>query len=388
MTTNRDYYDILGLQREASEEEIKKAYRQMALKYHPDRNQNDKRAEEKFKEATEAYEVLKDPQKRQIYDQYGHAGLQGARGAGGFGFESFDISDALRAFMRDFGGFGGSFDEVFGFGGRTSRRGRRVYRGEDLRLSLSVTLEEIAEGVEKSLKVKINDRCPECGGTGAAEGTNKTTCPQCSGSGEVRHVARSLFGQVVNVAACGYCGGTGETIPSPCRKCKGDGRGQVEKSIKVKIPGGVMDGNYITLQGAGNAGPKGGPHGDLVVFIHEVEHDLFERHGDDLLIQVPISMSQAVLGATVSVPTLDGSVDLKIPAGTQSGKLFRVRNSGIKHLRSQGKGDQIVRVHVWTPTKLDRQAKELFARLSELETVSAPKPSKSFLDKLKESLGV
>lgn len=388
MTTSRDYYEILGLERNATDDDIKKAYRQMALKYHPDRNPDDTTAEEKFKEATEAYEVLKDAQKRQIYDQFGHAGLKGGAGGGaGFGFESFDIADALRAFMRDFGGFGG-FDDIFGFGGQSGRRGRRVYRGEDLKLNLKVTLEEIAEGVEKSLKIKIKDRCPDCDGSGVAAGSQKTTCPQCSGSGEIRQVSRSLFGQFINSRVCDYCKGTGEIITNPCRSCGGEGRVKSEKKIKVKIPGGVVEGNYISLQGQGNVGPQGGPQGDIAVFIREIEHETFERHGDDILLEVPISITQAALGTEVIVATLNGESKLKIPAGTQSGKLFRLRNKGVKHLRMAGRGDQIVRVIVWTPTKLDKRAREAFEKLAEIEGVAPPEPSRSFLKRLRDSLGV
>jgi molecular chaperone DnaJ len=387
MATSRDYYEILGLDRNANDGDIKKAYRQMALKYHPDRNPNDAGAEERFKEATEAYEVLKDPQKRQVYDRFGHAGLRGA-GAAGFGFESFDIGDALRAFMRDFGGFGGAFDEFFGFGGRSRGRGRRIYKGEDLKLSLAVTLEEIAEGVEKSLKIKIKDGCPDCDGEGVAPGSSKKACPQCGGSGEIRHVSRSFFGQVVNVGTCDYCRGTGEIITEPCGNCGGEGRVPVEKKIKVRIPGGVVEGNYINLQGSGNVGPRGGPPGDIVVIIEEAEHDIFERHGDDILVEVPIGFAQAALGTTIEAPTLRGRTEITIPAGTQSGKLFRLRNKGIKHLRRAGRGDQIVRVLVWTPTKLDKKARDVFEQLAAIEGISPPKPTKSFFRRLKESLGV
>jgi len=387
MTTSRDYYEILGLDRNANDEDVKKAYRQMALKYHPDRNPDDSTAEEKFKEATEAYEVLKDPQKRQAYDQFGHAGLRGTAG-GGFGFETFDIGDALRAFMRDFGGFGGGFDNLFGFGRQSHGRGRRVYRGEDLKLSLKVTLEEVAEGVEKSLKVKIKDRCPDCGGTGVASGSQKSTCPQCSGSGEVRHVSRSLFGQFVNVSTCDYCRGTGEIITSPCKTCGGEGRVPTDRKVKVKIPGGVVEGNYISLQSSGNIGPQGGPAGDIIVLIDEVEHEIFERHGDDILLEIPISFAQAALGTTIEVPTLQDKAEIKIPAGTQSGKLFRLRSKGIKHLRRAGRGDQIVRVIVWTPTKLDRRARDAIQQLAAMEAIAPPTPTKSFFKRLRESLGV
>lgn len=389
MAEKRDYYEILGINRSATDDEIKRAYRQMAMKYHPDRNPDDATAEEKFKEATEAYEILKDPKTRQVYDTYGHDGLRGAQGGRGFGFDTFSMADALRAFMRDFGGFGGfgGLDDLFGFG-QGSSRGPRVFRGEDLRVTLKVTLEEVAEGVEKSLKVKLLDTCPECKGSGSAPGAEKSTCPQCNGTGEIRKVTRSLFGQFVSVHPCDYCDGQGKVITTPCEKCGGDGRMQVEKKISVKIPGGVAEGNYITLTGSGNAGPQGGPHGDLIVFIREVDHEKYERHGDDIVLDLSISFAQAALGAKVDIPTLNGDTTLDIPAGTQSGRLFRIRNGGIKHLRHAGRGDQIVQVLVWTPTKLDKDARRLFEELALHEGITPPKASKSFFRRLKESLGV
>ncbi|MBU1319842.1 MAG: molecular chaperone DnaJ [candidate division Zixibacteria bacterium] len=389
MTTDRDYYEILGIGRAATDDDIKRAYRQMAMKYHPDRNPDDDTAEEKFKEATEAYEVLKDSQTRQVYDTYGHAGLKGSQGGRGFGFDSFGMADALRAFMRDFGNFGsfGGLDDLFGFG-QGGSRGPRVFKGEDLRLTLKVTLEEIAEGVEKSLKVKVHGSCSECGGSGSAKGSSKSVCPQCSGRGEVRKVSRSMFGQFVRVQPCDYCNGMGQVITTPCSKCAGDGRESVDKNISVKIPAGVAEGNYITLRGSGNAGPQGGPHGDLIVFIKEIDHDKFERHGDDIVLDVPISFAQAALGSKIEIPTLNGNTTLDIPSGTQSGRLFRLRNKGIRHLRTAGRGDQLVQVLVWTPTKLDKTATQLFERLSSLEGIAPPKSSKSFFKRLKDSLGV
>jgi molecular chaperone DnaJ len=389
MNSRRDYYEVLGVARSATDEEIKKAYRQMALKYHPDRNPDNADAEAHFKEATEAYEVLKDPQKRQVYDQFGHDGLRGQSGYSGFGFDSFDIADALRAFMRDFGGFGGSsFDDIFGGGFGRSRGGRRVYRGEDLRVRLSITLEEAAAGVEKKLKVSVKSSCETCGGSGARPGSKKTTCPKCNGRGQVRQVSRAAFIQFANVVTCDYCNGVGEVITSPCDECGGEGRISVTKSVKVKIPGGVSSGNYLTLSGQGNVGPNGGPPGDLIVLIDEKEHESFERHGDDIVVEIPISFAQAALGDEISVPTLNGNTSLKIPAGTQSGSLFRMRGKGVKHLRKAGRGDELIRVHVWTPTKLDKKSKQLLEELASQEGVSPPKASKSFFEKLKESLGV
>ncbi len=388
MPTQRDYYEILSITRQAGPDEIKKAYRKMALKYHPDRNPGDKEAEDKFKEATEAYEVLKDPQKRQIYDQYGHAGIHQQAGAGGFGgFGAFDLADALRAFMRDFGGFGG-MEDIFGFGGGRGRGGRRVQRGEDLQVNLDLTLEEIAEGVETEIEVDYKDVCPECDGKGGKDESAVKTCPQCKGSGEVRHVTRSLLGQMVRVMPCEYCHGEGTIITEYCPKCKGNGLVDKQKKLNVKIPAGVTTGNYLTLSGQGNYGPRNGPPGDVIVMIKEQEHEHFTRQGDHIIYETPISFSQAALGAMLKVPSLDGDLELKVPAGTQSGKLFKFRNKGIRHLRGMGRGDQLVRVIVWTPEKLDAETKKLFEELADREGIKPPKSSKNLFQKLWESLGV
>jgi molecular chaperone DnaJ len=387
----RDYYEVLGVGRDADEDAVKKAYRKLAIQYHPDKNPGDKSAEEKFKEATEAYEVLKDPEKRKVYDQFGHQGLSGAgAGPGGFGgFEGFDLSDALRAFMRDFGGGGGGgiFDELFGMGGGRGRGRAGPVGGADLKVRLKLTLEEIASGVEKKLRIKRMVLCDECGGSGAAKGSGKTTCVQCAGAGEVRQVSRSIFGQFVKIGTCPRCNGSGQIIEKPCPKCGGDGRIQGSSTVSVRIPAGVSSGNYITVPGAGHAGPRGGPAGDAIVLIEEKPHDQFERHGDDLLLQLPISYSQAALGDGVIVPTLNGSVKLKIPQGTQSGKLFRLRGKGLPHLRGFGSGDQLVRVIVWTPTSLSGEEKELLERLGKLQHGKTPKADRSFFEKLKSHFG-
>jgi len=390
MTTERDYYEILGIGKDADEDVIKKAYRKKALQYHPDRNPGNKEAEDKFKEATEAYEVLKNPQQRNIYDQYGHAGLKQTAGGGyGGGFSGFDLSDALRAFMRDFGGFGG-FEDIFSdlTGGRRSRGGRRVRRGEDLRIDLELTLEEISEGIEKKIKIKYNKICMTCGGSGAANDSAAKTCPQCKGRGEVQRVTRSLLGQMVSVAPCDYCNGEGTIITDFCSNCRGSGLEQDTKTINVKIPAGVTTGNYLTLSGQGNYGSRGGPAGDVVVVLTEIEHEHFTREGDHLIYELPISFSQAALGTRLDIPELNGKIELSIPAGTQSGKLFRFRGKGIKHLRGMGHGDQIVRVTVWTPTKLGNDEKKIFDQLSKFEKIKPPKSSKNFFEKLRETLGV
>jgi len=383
--TKRDYYEILGVSRSASDDEIKKAYRKLAIKYHPDKNPGDKSAEESFKEATEAYEVLKDQQKRQIYDNYGHEGLRGA-GAGGFnGFGGFDIGDALRAFMRDFGGFG--FDDIFDMGG--GRRGRTgPQRGKDLQVSLDLTLEEVASGVEKQLKIKRMTPCDRCDGSGAEQGSSRKTCPTCGGQGQVRRVSRSLFGQFVNVQTCPHCSGEGQIIEKACIKCAGTGLVKGQTTVKVKIPAGVSTGNYIAVRGSGNHGPRGGPAGDALVVINELEHKHFTRRGDDLICEVPLSFSQAALGAEITVPVIGGETSLKIPPGTQSGKVFMLRNKGIKHLNGIGSGNQLVRVVVWTPSKLSAEEKELFRKLAESIGEKPPPADRSFFEKLRETLGV
>ncbi|MFH2056111.1 MAG: molecular chaperone DnaJ [bacterium] len=388
----RDYYEILGVGRDASDDEIKKAYRKLAIKYHPDKNPDDKEAEEKFKEATEAYEVLKDSQTRQRYNQFGHAGVSGQGGFGGGGFGAdFDLNDALRAFMRDFGGgFGGGsiFDEIFGGGGQ-SRRGRTTnFRGEDLKVRVKLTLEEISAGVSKNLKLRRYKRCGTCNGNGAAAGSKPTTCSHCGGSGQVRHVSRSLFGQFVNVAPCDYCGGTGQVIGDPCKTCGGSGREEETTTITVNIPAGVSEGNYIPLRGEGNAGMRGGENGDLIVLIQEKEHDRFIRHGSNIVTEVPITVATAALGGELEIKTLDSKVKLKIPAGTQTGKMFKIRGQGLGRLRSSSRGDLLVKVSVWTPEKLTDDQRQLYEQLAKIEGTVPSTVSKSFFTRLKESLGV
>ncbi len=382
----RDYYEVLGLNRGATEEDIKRAYRKLALQYHPDKNPGSKEAEENFKEATEAYEVLKDPQKRSTYDQFGHAGLSGAGGFGGFDFSTFNLSDALRAFMRDFGGFGSVFDDFFGTGTATTRRGYQ--KGQDLQVRLKLSLEEIATGVEKKIKLKKLQKCDECEGTGAAKGSSKKICPTCQGAGQIRRVSRSLFGQFVNVTTCDYCNGEGRIIDTPCPECRGDGRVKGTSTISVKIPPGVATGNYIQMRGAGNIGPRGGPAGDVIVLIEELEHSDFLRRGDDIVHQTLISFTQAALGDEIPVPTLDGKIDLKIPPGTQSGKIFKLKGKGIPRLHGYGKGDELVRVLVWVPTHLSSEEKKLLKELAAKENFKPPEGDKTFFDRLRETLGL
>ncbi len=359
----RDFYEILGVARDAGSGEIKKAYRKLAIKYHPDKNPGDKEAEEKFKEATEAYEVLRDSDSRARYDQFGHAGLSGASGgSSGFG-GGFDISDALRAFMRDFGGGGGfgGFDEFFG-GGRSSGR-RRVRRGRDLQVNLKISLKEVAEGIKKKIKIKRMIVCLACKGSGAEEGSSKETCSTCGGAGEVKHASRSLFGQFINVSVCPACNGEGVMIKNRCAKCGGEGIVQGTRTVEVKIPPGVATGNYISLRGEGDAGPRNGPSGDLNIMIEELPDEVFERHGYDVLCNLPVAFSQLALGDSVEIPTLSGKAVIKIPEGTHSHKILRLKVKGIPVLNSRRCGDQLVRIIAWTPQNLTQKNKEYFKEL-------------------------
>jgi molecular chaperone DnaJ len=380
----RDYYEVLGVPRAAGEDEIKKAYRQLALKFHPDRNPGNAEAENKFKEATEAYEVLKDPQKRSRYDQFGHAGFGQGGGfdAGGYGFGGFDLGDALRAFMRDFGGFG--FEDVFG--GRGGARADN--RGQDLQIKLTLTLEEIAAGATKKLRVKRLATCKECSGYGSAPGSSKKTCSQCKGAGQVRRITQSLFGQMVSVTTCHNCGGTGSIITAPCPACRGEGRTREETTISVNIPAGVAAGNYIPIEGKGDCGRQGGPAGVLIVIIDEEEHDVFTRQENHIICQIPVSFVTAALGGTVEIPVLGGMETLEIPSATQTGKVFRLAGRGIPYLRRRGRGDQLVQIHVWTPKKLSDDEKKMLRKMGESESFAPPRASRSFFEKLRETLGV
>ncbi|MDZ4722406.1 MAG: molecular chaperone DnaJ [candidate division Zixibacteria bacterium] len=382
--SKRDFYEVLGIERGASESEIKSAYRKMAMKFHPDRNPGNHEAEEQFKEATSAYEVLKDSAKRQTYDQFGHAGL--GQGAGAGGFDGFDVSDALRAFMRDFGGSGGSVFEDF-FGGTAGGRGR-VNRGEDLQLRLKLTLEEIATGTEQTLKVNRHVRCDVCAGSGVAAGSSKRTCQTCKGHGQVRTLTRTFLGTVQQMSTCSTCRGSGEVIADPCKSCRGDGRVSGSSKVNVKVPPGVASGNYMTVEGMGNAAPLGGVAGDLVVVFEEKDHPKFTRAGDNIVYELAIPFTVAALGGEVTVPTLDGTADLKIPAGTQSGKVIKIRGKGIPRLHHSGRGDELVQLMVWVPTQLNSEDKKMLEALSRSERLKPPDTDKSFFGKLRETLGV
>jgi molecular chaperone DnaJ len=378
-----DYYALLGVARDADEAEIKKAYRRLAMQYHPDRVEGgaaEKRAaEEKFKEITEAYEVLRDPEKRAAYDRYGVAGVRRGAGASDFGFAHFDLSEALNVFMRDFGSLGG-FDAFFGGGGRAQRE---QHRGQDLKVTLKLTLAEVATGTTKTVKLRTLERCGACNGTGAARGSRPTTCGTCGGTGEVRRAARSMFGQFVSVSPCPSCAGEGTVILQPCPKCQGDGRVRAEKTIEINVPAGVADHHYLTMRGQGVPGPRNGPPGDLVAVLDIAEDARFERHGDDLVFDLPVSFTQAALGAEVQVPTPYGNATLKVQPGTQTGTVYRLRGKGLPRVGESGRGDLHVRVHVWTPTKLTADQKALLEQLARIE--GAP-PAESAGKKLWEQL--
>lgn len=385
--SKRDFYDILGVPRTSDEAAIKSAYRKLAMQYHPDRNPGDKAAEEKFKEATEAYEVLKDADKRRTYDQYGHAafsqGVGGQGGFGGAGYHHFDMGDALRAFMRDFGGGGGGsiFEDFFGGGGRSNR-------GEDLRLQIRLTLEEIANGVEKKVKVNRQVRCETCDGSGVAAGSSRRTCTTCKGHGQVRSVTKTFLGTIQQVTTCHSCRGTGEVIADPCKTCSGEGRHAGSSTVTLKIPAGVATGNYMSVEGMGNAARHNGATGDLVAVFEELEHEKFTREGEHIIYETAIPFPMAALGGEVNVPTLDGNMTLKIPSGTQSGKFLKLKGKGIPRLHHSGRGDQLVRVVVWVPTSLTSSERKSLETLLHSENFKTTQRDKSFFSKLRETLGV
>jgi molecular chaperone DnaJ len=384
MSTKRDYYEILGVDRNASQDEIKKSYRKLAVKYHPDKNPDDKSAEAKFKEVAEAYAILSDQDKRAKYDRFGH-NMNSAGGGGGFGgydMGGFDISDALRQFMEQ-GGLG----DIFGGGGGGRRRQTRR-KGSDIQIKLKLTLEEVATGVTKKIKIKKQVPCEECNGSGSAKYSRTTSCPVCHGSGEVRQVSQSLFGQFVNVAACSRCQGAGQIIENPCRSCHGDGRVRDSKMVEINVPAGVSTGNYIPLKGEGNSGLRGAPAGDLIVVLEEQHHKIFERHGDDVIMVLPLSFPSAALGSTEEIPTLTGKAKLNIPAGTQSGKILRMRNKGIPHLHGSGMGDQLVQIQIVVPSHLNSDEKKLIQELANSENLKPQGAGKSVFERFKEALNI
>lgn len=358
--TKRDYYEVLGVPRSASAEEIKKAYRQLALKYHPDRNSGDTDAESRFKEAAEAYEVLRDPEKKRLYDQYGHEGLHGA------GFQGFSNFDDI------FSSFSDIFGDVFGFsGGRRSQR-RRPTRGSDLRFDTSISLEEAAKGTEIELEIPKTETCEHCGGNGAEPGTSPETCSLCGGRGQVYRTQ----GFFTISTTCSTCRGSGKIIPKPCKTCRGSGFIAGKKQIKVKIPPGVDTGATMRVSGEGEMGEMGGPPGDLYVFIEIKPHDVFIRQGDDLYVETTLSFVQAALGTTIKVPALDGEIDLEIKPGTQPNEIYSIKDKGIKHLRANGSGSLNVGVKVEIPRKLSKEQQEILHQFAKVSGENVKDPSK------------
>ncbi|MFC2005062.1 molecular chaperone DnaJ [Chloroflexota bacterium] len=347
MASKRDYYEVLGLDRNATEGQIKGAFRKLAFKYHPDRNQDDG-TEEKFKEVNEAYEVLSDPEKRDTYDRFGHSG----EGFFGQGFEGFG-----------FDGVGSIFDAFFG--GRTNTAARQApARGADLQHSIAITLEEAAFGVEKELNILRTEHCSTCQGSGSRLGAKPSQCSDCNGSGQVRRIQQSIFGRFTNIATCPRCQGEGRIITDPCPQCRGTGKERIQRSITVKIPAGVENGSRVRLSGEGDAGTRGGPPGHLYLNLSVKEHKIFMRDNYDILYELPINFTQAALGTELEVPTLDGNVKLKIPAGSQTGQVFKLKNKGIPHLHGRGQGNQLVRLMVVTPESLTKRQRQLFEELA------------------------
>ncbi len=374
---NKDYYAILGVSRDADAGAIKKAYRKLAMEHHPDKNPGDKKAEEKFKEIAEAYSVLSDPQKRRQYDQWGSEGMRGG-GAGAGGFDPRGFGDPFDIFREV---FGGGFGDIFGMGGGGGRRST-VQRGTDLQVRLKLDLEEIGRGASKKIKIKKLVKCEKCAGSGAKSGTSMATCPQCQGRGEVAY--RQGFFTISRT--CGRCYGEGKIIEHPCSTCNGEGRVRGETTLDVEIPAGVAEGQYLTIRNAGNVGPRGGPPGDVLVIIEEGPHEHFQRHGNDILYDLTVSLPQLALGDEVEVPTLGGKARITIAPGTQSGKILRMRGKGIPNLNGGGAGDQLIRISAFTPVKLGDKEKALLKELAKFQSLYPEKADKGFFEKMREAI--
>mgnify|MGYP005767627345 FL=1 len=371
MSTKRDYYEVLGVDRNVDDQALKKAYRKLAMKYHPDRNPDNKGAEEKFKEVNEAYEVLSDAEKRRRYDQFGHDGVNGQFGGGSQGFGG------------GFGGFEDIFGDIFGdvFGGQRTRR-RGPERGQDIKQRVTISFEDAAFGKKIEIKLNRTEECSECHGSGAKAGTGKKTCPTCNGTGEVRTVQRTPFGNIQSSRTCSTCNGEGEIIETPCPKCHGKGHTRKVKTIEVDIPAGIDDGQMIKLSGQGEIGKKGGPRGDLYIVVSIKEHPLFTRDGFDVYFEMPITFVQATLGDEIEVPTIDGKVKYTIPEGTQSGTTFRLRDKGIPRLRGNSRGDQYIKITVEIPKKLNEKQKDILREFAKECGEEVHEKKKSFGQKL------
>ncbi len=379
----KDFYDILEISKGASAEEIKKAYRKMAIKYHPDKNPGDKAAEDLFKEAAEAYEILSNPEKKQRYDQYGHAGMGGGNGGfgggGGQGFGGMNMDDIFSQFGDVFGGH-------FGGGGGSRRGGRRVNRGSNLRVKVKLNLEEIANGVEKKIKVNKYVSCKTCTGTGAKNGSAFNSCSTCKGSGQVTRITNTILGAMQTTNTCPTCGGEGQTITDKCTACHGDGIVRDEEVININIPAGVADGMQLSVAGRGNMGARGGVAGDLIVVIEEIEHEHLKRDGMNLFYDHFVSYSDAALGTQIEVPTIDGKAKIKVEPGTQSGKVLRLKGKGLPDINTYGRGDILVNINVWTPQHLSKEEKKILEDLKE-STNFKPNPTKKdkgFFERMKQ----
>jgi molecular chaperone DnaJ len=383
----RDFYEILGVSKSATAKELKSAYRKLAIKYHPDKNPDNPEAEAKFKEAAEAYEVLSDADKKARYDRFGHQGMNmGGGGRGGFQ-GGMTMEDIFTQFGDVFGDSGGTFEQFFRGGSGGGRRSRpRGQRGSNLRIKVKLTLKEIADGVTKKIKVKKQVKCNTCDGSGAKDSNSVTTCNTCRGSGVVRQVRSTFLGQMQTTTTCPTCSGSGQMVTASCGTCKGEGRNYGEETLEVPIPAGVAEGMQLSMSGKGNAGAKGGPSGDLLINIEEIEHEFLQRDNMNLVYELFINFADAALGKSEEVPTIDGRVKIKIPAGTQAGKIFRLKGKGLSSVQSYGKGDQLIHVNIWTPKKLNDEERKLMEKLREMPnfTPDPGKAEKGFFDKMKD----
>lgn len=380
--SKRDYYEILSVSKSATADEIKKAYRKVAMKYHPDRNPGDKEAENKFKEAAEAYEILSDENKRAKYDRYGHQAF--GPGTEGFGAGGMNMDDIFSHFGDIFGG--GGFGDFFGGGGYTSRQRGRGTRGNNLRVKIKLTYEEIANGVTKSIRVKKYVTCNTCNGSGAKDKGSIQECRTCHGSGQVRQVTNTFLGQMQTVTTCPTCNGEGSTITASCHSCKGEGRVYGDETIEIKVPAGVQEGMQLSMSGKGNAGERGGTSGDLIILIEEEKHDELQRDGMNVGYELHISFPEAVFGTSIEVPTIDGRAKIKIPPGTQSGKIFRLKGKGFPDINSYGRGDQLVHVNIWTPQHVSEEERDALERMMDSDNFKPHpgKTEKNFFDKIKD----